>query len=265
MKATETRNYYSSPLGPKTRLKSKVIQMKLYFIIPLLLQKLIWIPTRFSLKFFTHLKIEGLENLDGLKGPDGQKTNYIFAANHASEADPFLLPASLPFFSRFSPIFYVTREQSFYDQSSWRQIIYGETFFRAWGGYTVYVGLNDYAKSLTNHERILRDGGSLFVFPEGRRTYDGKIQPAKRGIAYLSEKTAKDIVPVAITGTFSLTLKDFLLLRRSVILKIGKPITLKELEVAGERVKGNDVKAVLERYRVQAEVVMGRIEKMAGI
>ncbi|MDE2188208.1 MAG: hypothetical protein KGJ35_00560, partial [Patescibacteria group bacterium] len=81
--------------------------MKLYFLSPLILQKIIWIPTNIILRFFCHLQVRGLENLKGIG------RNAIFASNHASELDPFFIPASLPFFSRFSPIFYASREKAF--------------------------------------------------------------------------------------------------------------------------------------------------------
>ncbi|HEY5232443.1 MAG TPA: hypothetical protein VIK35_02770, partial [Verrucomicrobiae bacterium] len=112
--------------------------MRFYFISPLLLQKLIWIPTRSILWFFGRLEVRGLENLNGIKTP------VIFAPNHPSELDPFLVPASLPFWSRFSPLFYTTREKSFYDTVGWRRHLFGGLFINLWGGYPVSVGLRDY-------------------------------------------------------------------------------------------------------------------------
>jgi 1-acyl-sn-glycerol-3-phosphate acyltransferase len=192
--------------------------MKIYFIPPLILQKTIWIPTRFLLHFFGRLSINGLENLENIKGP------IIFASNHLSETDVFMIPASLPFFSRFSPIFYVSREKSFYSNSGWRQIFYGGTFFKAWGAYSVSVGLRDYAKSLANHIKIIEDGGSVNIFPEGKRTPDGAIKEARGGVAYLSYATRAAIVPVRIEGNFRLSLKDFIIRKRRFAVFFGKPI-----------------------------------------
>ena len=42
------------------------------------------------LLLFVRLEVRGLENLKGIE------TNVIFAANHPSELDPFLIPASKP-------------------------------------------------------------------------------------------------------------------------------------------------------------------------
>lgn len=189
-----------------------------YFFSPLILQKLIWVPTRLILLFFGHLEIAGFERLNKLK------TNAIFATNHSSELDPILLPASLPFFSHFSPIFYTSREQSFYKNAGWRQRFYGGRFFKAWGSYPVQVGLHDYAKSMVNHVPIINDGGNLCIFPEGRRTPDGSIKPAKGGVAYLAYATGRPIVPVRYDGTYQVRFIGFFKRRHHLKVTFGNPI-----------------------------------------
>ena len=195
---------------------------KLYFISPLFLQKLIWIPTRLILKFFGHLEVRGLENIRDIK------TNVIFACNHCSELDPILIPASLPFWSKFSPIFYVSREQKFYGGSGWRRHFYGGFFFECWGSYAVQVGLRDYEKSLAKHIDIIGNGGSICIFPEGRTTPNGIMQPAKGGVAYLSHVTRVPIVPVMINGTYRLYFRDFLLRKTRLSVIFGKPIYVRD-------------------------------------
>ncbi len=216
--------------------------MPLYNICPLILQKIIWIPTRLSLKFFGHLEISGLENLDGIKA------NVIFACNHSSEMDPFFVPASLGFFSKFSPMFYTSREKAFYVNCGWRQIFYGGLFFEMWGSYQVFPGLQDYGKGLANHIRIINDGGNVCIYPEGGTTKDGKLRPAKGGVAYLSEQTGRPIVPVSISGVFRISLKSFLLRRRHLAVHFSKPLYAKDLLL-----ESND-------YKSAAQVVMSMIE-----
>jgi 1-acyl-sn-glycerol-3-phosphate acyltransferase len=189
-----------------------------YAYSPLILQKLIWIPTNIVLGGFGRMETHGLENLRGLT------TNAIFALNHASELDVFLLPAALPFWSRFSPIFYTSREKAFYIHAGWRQMFYGGAFFKAWGAYPVMTGLNDYEASLKHQLRILRDGGSLCIFPEGSTTKDGTIRPAKGGVAYLSYVTKLPIIPVCLGGTFRMKFSDFILGRRKLSIAFGAPV-----------------------------------------
>jgi 1-acyl-sn-glycerol-3-phosphate acyltransferase len=179
---------------------------------------MIWIPTNIILHIFGRFEIYGLENLKEAKKP------VIFACNHSSELDPVPLPAALPFWSRFSPIFYASREKAFYDTSGWRQLFYGGFLFRAWGAYPVYVGLKNYEKSLKHQTDIMRDGGCICVYPEGGATPDGTIQPAKGGVAYLAHATGATIVPVRISGTFHLTWKAFFLRRTNISVRFGKPL-----------------------------------------
>jgi len=188
-----------------------------YAYSPLVLQKFIWIPTNIVLGLFCRMETYGLENLSGLT------TNAIFALNHSSEMDVFLLPAALPFLSRYSPIFYTSREKTFYINAGWRQMFYGGAFFKAWGAYPVTTGLNDYAASLKNQLAILRDGGSLCIFPEGSVTKDGLIRPAKGGVAHLSYATKLPIVPVRLGGTFKISLVGLLLGRQTLSISFGKP------------------------------------------
>ncbi len=205
--------------------------MKWYFFIPLFLQKFIWIPTRLIFHFFGHLQVRGLENLERVNG------NVIFAANHASEVDPFLVPCSLPFWSRFSPLFYITREKSFYNTNGWRRHLFGGFFINAWGGYGAKTGLKDYGQSLFVHRGILNDGGSFCIFPEGGITSDGTLQKGKGGIAYLAEYADIPIIPVAFSGTYRTYAKDFFLRRRKIIVQFGEPIFQEELKQKIDRSK----------------------------
>jgi len=227
---------------------------RIYYLSPLILQKIIWIPTRISLKFFVHLEIRGIENLESVD------SNFIFASNHSSELDPILLPASLPFWSRFSPIFYTSRLQSFYQYSGWRQFIYGGTFFKIWGAHPAYSGLKDYEKSLVNHIHLLSAGKNLLIFPEGRITRDGLIQKAHGGMAYLAERCKRSIVPIGISGAYHISMREFLLRRRKITVTFGKPIDQSELrrEVAQKTELGEHV------YKEEGEYVLGKIRGLIG-
>src|ERR1017187_200763 len=200
--------------------------MKPYFVIPLLLQKFIWIPTRLILWFFGHLEVRGLDNLRGIK------TNVIFAPNHPSELDPILVPASLQFWSRFSPLFYTTREKEFYDTCGWRKHLFGGLFINLWGGYRVFVGMRDYEKSLPHHIHIVHEGGNLCFFPEGSKTSDTVRHVAKGGLAYLAEFTNRPIVPVHISGVYGMTVSDFFFRRRTISVHFGRVIDLEELKAS---------------------------------
>ncbi len=217
---------------------------RIYYVTPLILQSLIWIPIRFLFWLFIRFEVRGLEHLEKIS----EKKGIIFASNHTSELDPIILPAGLPFLSRFMPIFYTSREKSFYIKSGYRQNIYGGVIFKLWGAHAVYSGLKDYEKSLVNHIKLLNAGKSLMIFPEGRISKDGQIGEARGGVAFLSEITNCPIVPIHITGAYQITLKEILTRKRKVTLTFGESITIKKKEKA------------IETYKEIAEMIMRKVE-----
>ena len=223
--------------------------MRLYFICPLFLQKLIWIPTRFILWFFGRMEVRGLENLNGIKTP------VIFAPNHLSELDPLLVPASLPFWSRFSPLFYTTREKLFYNTVGWRRHFFGGLFIKLWGGYPVSVGLRDYEKAMPHHIRLAKAGVSFCFFPEGGLTLDGTIQPAKGGVAHLAEFANYSIVPVGISGAFKMSATDFFFRRRKLVVHFGSAISQDDLRSVCVNANGNI-------YKQRGEYVIERVKQL---
>ncbi len=51
---------------------------------------------------------------------------------------------------------------------------------------------------------LLRQNKSIMVFPEGKRTEDGKLQEFKLGSAYLAKNINKEIIPITINGTYDI-------------------------------------------------------------
>lgn len=46
----------------------------------------------------------------------------------------------------------------------------------------------------------VREGYSIAIFPEGTRTYDGKMKRFHKGAFYLSETLQLDIIPILLYG-----------------------------------------------------------------
>lgn len=93
-------------------------------------------------------------------------------------------------------------------------------------------------------ERQLRGGMSLVVFPEGARTWNGKMRPFKRGAYMLAVEFGLPVVPITIDGSFDV-MPRFKKLPHwgHIVLTIHKPIEA----VAGK----HDLAAVMEEsYRV---------------
>ena len=143
-----------------------------------------------------HAEIKGLEHVRNMHG------NVIFASNHATEIDPLMIVACLPFFSKKLPITYVTRERKAYKKTlkSWRKYIYGGRFFKIIGGYKASPGLNDYSKSLRNHLAVIAKGRPVCIFPVGRLHGINEINKARGGVSYLAKETGLPIIPICIKG-----------------------------------------------------------------
>jgi len=49
---------------------------------------------------------------------------------------------------------------------------------------------------------ILSRGEDILIFPEGSRSFDGKLQPMEGGVAMLASHAKAPILPVCVKGTF---------------------------------------------------------------
>ncbi len=173
-------------------------------------------------RFFTRLEIRGLKHVVSLKSP------VIFAPNHSGLLDSVLLPLALPFWSGFSPMFYLTNVYSHFknkEKFGWLVYILEPSIFKILGAYPTRRGNRDYSLALASHIQILNDGGSVCVFPEGAITKDGLIGPAHGGVGYLAFKTKRPVVPVLISGTYKITLSDIFHHRIKIVIEFCEPVS----------------------------------------
>ena len=57
------------------------------------------------------------------------------------------------------------------------------------------------AKMMRDAEQRLSEGSSVFFFPEGTRSFDGKVKAFKPGAFILAHKMKVPILPIAVSGT----------------------------------------------------------------
>jgi len=182
-------------------------------------------PIYLSLKFFANYKIEGQENLKGL-----EDKGVIFASNHASYIDGPISAASMPRRSFYPSGFFPIRFLALRQYYNWINPFPIPLNFLTAG----YVRINgsipidrtggDLFKALVNAVEALKNRDKVWIYPEGRRTQDGNLQPGKRGVAFLHQQTRAPIVPVGISGSFKMSFLGFLLSKHKIRIKIGKPI-----------------------------------------
>ena len=136
-------------------------------------------------KLFNRLEIINEERIPGNRP-------LILASNHCSNLDPPVVGS-------------VFRERMRYiaKASLFRPFFFGFAL-RTLGA--VPVSREDEAKAamvLKMFLRFLEKGENILIFPEGKRSPDGSIQPLEGGVALLSLKSRCPILPVYVYGTFS--------------------------------------------------------------
>jgi long-chain acyl-CoA synthetase len=172
-----------------------------------------WKSVHLLLKLFFLLygsmRSRGAENLPR-QGP------YLITPNHLSNADAFLLAASLPA-SIGGQVFYLGDTKFFGGPVSSRIARYIQVI-------PVDMEARLY-NALQLSAYVLRNGGILCVFPEGSRSRDGGIKEFKKGVAIIAKELNVPLVPVAITGTYDMMRPGQLLPRPGkVSVTFGKPV-----------------------------------------
>ncbi|MDQ2903102.1 MAG: 1-acyl-sn-glycerol-3-phosphate acyltransferase [Chloroflexota bacterium] len=168
-----------------------------------------WLVLFPPLRALTHLRIHGSEQLTG-NGP------YIFATNHSSHLDTPLLLAALPLRLRLR---LRTAAAADYFFSTWWKGTLVKLLFNAFSFERRGLGGLHYA------QRLLKEGYSVLLFPEGTRSKDGQLQPFKCGIGWLALTTQVCIVPVWIEGARAAMPKGtHLVHRHQVEIRFGAPL-----------------------------------------
>lgn len=219
-----------------------------HYYIPIFLQKVGYIVFSIAYKTFLRIEIRGKENLKSLKGP------VIIASNHTSELDVTIASMLLPFFSPLLPVYFVSDPKEKFKSFGWRNYIYGGIFFNVLGGYPIHSGHHDYATSLENHLELLKNGKTVFIFPEGKRTRDGKFNPARGGLGYMVYETGAQVVPIAINTFYNLSWHEFLLRKRKVVVTILPPVQKSELFQTSE--------PLVDDYRHASQIILDRIKRV---
>ncbi len=173
----------------------------------------------------------------------------ILASNHASFLDPPLVGSGIP-----RPINYLARESLF------RVPIFG-AYIRALNSVPVdRDGAG--AKGLKMILDRLLKGGGIILFPEGTRTTDGELQPARSGVGLTVIKSDAPVVPVRVSGTFRAWNRKMIIPRpRRIQVAYGHVMEFGELR---EEAKTCGKKRLKEIYQEIADQLMGEIGKLEG-
>jgi len=199
-----------------------------------------WIVFRAIFATYFRWRVFGAENVP-LKG------GVILAANHGSFLDPPLIGCGVK-----RTISFLARESLFHFPAM-------GALLRSWSVVPVDRDGGG-AKGLKMILNRLLAGGGIVLFPEGTRTKDGKLQPARSGIGLTVIKSEAPVVPVRVFGTFEAYGRNHKFPRpHRVAVKYGQPLNFEALRAEA---KGCDKARLKEIYQQVADELMAAIAKL---
>jgi 1-acyl-sn-glycerol-3-phosphate acyltransferase len=168
----------------------------------------------------------------------------ILASNHASFLDPPLVGSAL---SR--DINYLARESLFrFPVVGW--------ILRSWNSVPVDRDGGGARGLRAILDRLLA-GGGIILFPEGTRTLDGNLQPARSGIGLTVIKSDAPVVPVRVFGTYEAYGRHLKFPRpKRVSVVFGKPIDFSGLRAEAKTCPKDRLKQIYQEVadRIMAEI-----------
>ncbi len=151
------------------------------------------------------LRVEGAHHLPA-RGP------FILVANHQSVLDPVLVQASCP-----RPVHTLTKSSQFGTPPfGW---LLPRILARPARRYRVD------AQVVRIMLRRLAQGEVVGIYPEGERTWDGTLQPMRRGTVRVLLRAGVPVVPCGITGAFRVWPRWGRPRLGPVTLRFGAPLT----------------------------------------
>jgi 1-acyl-sn-glycerol-3-phosphate acyltransferase len=175
----------------------------------------------------------------------------ILAANHASFIDPPLVGSALA-----RPINYLARESLF------RYPGVG-ALLRSWNAVPVNRDGGGAAGLKAILDRLLA-GGGIILFPEGTRTLDGKLQPARSGVGLTVIKSVAPVVPVRVFGSFEAYGRHMTIPRpHRVIVKFGQPMDFAALRAEAKTCDKARLKEIYQQVADEILAAIGKLEPVA--
>jgi 1-acyl-sn-glycerol-3-phosphate acyltransferase len=177
-------------------------------------------PLRLLSALVAPRSVEGLEQIEGIDGP------VVLVANHTSHADTMVITLSLPHRRRRRLVVAAAADYFFSNPvTSWLS--------------SLFVGAIPVERDRASRRlldlchRLLGEGWSLLLYPEGGRSPNGEMQEFKPGAAWIARRSGVPVIPVHLSGTYQVLPKGRTLPRRHrVRVRFGAPLALVEGEDA---------------------------------
>lgn len=231
------------------RLIILVVFLIIYFLISLPIQLIEFIVEKFHMDFrnrtslaFVKLGLNCVCLISGIKlevnGYENipQNKAVLFIGNHTSVYD---IIVTYPLMKR--PTGYIAKKEI------------QKIPFLSWWMYFVnciFLDRKDPRKglqSVLDAADMIKNGISIFLFPEGTRSKDCKLGEFKDGGFKIATKSKCPIVPVGIQGTYNVFERQFPRIKSSkVIVNFGKPVYTDGMERSETKQLPETVKAMIK-------------------
>ena len=179
------------------------------------------------------LEVKGIENIPALP--------YIITPNHASNIDGFVIGTVVPT-KTYMSLYFLGFQKYF---TNW----FTSRFARL--AHVIPIDPEIYLKrALLISGYVLSNKKALCLFPEGGRTFDGKLLPFKKGVGILSTELDAPLVPTLIEGTFEVLPRGSIWPKlRNIKVTFGKPIYPQDINFSGKPSDMDDYEWVVAKLR----------------
>lgn len=161
-------------IPPPTRVLQQYLVLKAQYIYHWLAHRVGWVICWFGAKFMWQLEYECDE-------PFPQEGPVLLLSNHTAVYDPIWVA-----WGGWRPMHYMASQQLF------RFKLLGAVV-SALGAFPKTKFTHD-PRSIATLEQLYADGRSIVLFPEGTRTWDGRLAPLRRGIGRLVKRLDARVV-----------------------------------------------------------------------
>ena len=176
----------------------------------------------------------------------------ILASNHASFLDPPLVGAGLK-----RGINYLARESLFRFPGI-------GALLRSWSAVPVDRDGGGAAGLKAILDRLLA-GGGIILFPEGTRTRDGNLQPARSGIGLVVIKSSAPVVPVRVFGTYEAYGRHIIFPRPGrIAVKYGQPMNFEKLRAEAKDCSKPRLKEIYQQIADEIMAAIAELEAKEG-
>ncbi len=189
---------------------------------------------------FAWIEVEGREHVNRVTSP------VVFAANHQSHMDTPIILAALPAARRYRTATAMAKEffraHFFPEQHTRRERVTNSVnyylaalFFNAFPLPQREAGAR---QALRYIGQLIDRGESLLIYPEGRRSMEGEIEPFLPGIGLIAARLDVPVIPVRVHGAHRILHQTW---------KMARPGAVRVAFGAPLRLEGDDFTALARR------------------